>query len=604
MKTLVVLSRNESEPGAVNLAETASFLGAKVRRCDLVNWRASPAGFSSRSDEVSLDVALAMHADTLDALLHQQDDSPDVLRDTLLSAASIFLYGVSAGIHDQLLQWLSGGVLTAVKEVDGADHAELPLCGKPFTHQLAGTQFPSARVAKSAVVIAATEATNVLPLITVSQRPTLLCVRLGSSSLFVSTVPTFPDPKQPVSHEEDIEPFYDSLLPIIIFVRAACAEFSWQGGWKAARLIIDDPLLRRSYGCLDFRRLFESLRGHAYAASVAYIPWNQSRTSRRMASFFRSAQEFALCVHGCDHTNDEYGSRDADDLLDRSRLAMARMKRHEARTGIGCEPIMVFPQGRFSSASLRALRSSKFLAAVNSTRLPVDAETAPLSLCELLLPAISHAHGFPVFGRHYPQTVFPFALDLFLGRPAFIVEHHEFFRDGFPAMEVLAAQLNACEPHLSWGLLSETIERTCWKRAASDTLWEVRFFSDKFKITNDSDRRLSYRLLKEEPEPDAVTVSLNDRLLPAVFDGGHLKIEVSLDPGETACVQLRQVVAPSGECAPKGGGYAVKVLARRILSEFRDEFLVKHPAMLVLAKRIARLLKASSDTLSEPSRKT
>jgi hypothetical protein len=42
------------------------------------------------------------------------------------------------------------------------------------------------------------------------------------------------------------------------------------------------------------------------------------------------------------------------------------------------------------------------------------------------------------------------------------------------------------------------------------------------------------------------------------------------------------------------------VLIRRALSEFRDEYLVKHPVMLASAKRIVRVLKASSDSLPRP----
>src|SRR5207249_3106222 len=107
-----------------------------------------------------------------------------------------------------------------------------------------------------------------------------------------------------------------------------------------------------------------------------------------------------------------------------------------------------------------------------------------------------------------------------------------------------------------------------------------------------------YRLLKEEPDPNVTgTISLNHHTLPTVRVGDNICVELSLNPGQTARVRLRQTIRPSRRFAYDGNLYAAKVLLRRALSEFRDEFLVKHPIMLALAKRMAKLLRTSSDSL-------
>ncbi len=207
-----------------------------------------------------------------------------------------------------------------------------------------------------------------------------------------------------------------------------------------------------------------------------------------------------------------------------------------------------------------------------------------------------------MFLRHYPKSQFPFLLDLFLGRPAFIVEHHEFFRRGFPAMEALVNRLQLAEPDLLWSSLSEIVERTCWQRAVAPDSWEVRFFTDSFSITNNSSRPASYRLLKEEPESDSVvSLMLNGSVLPFSRHDRGVAISTTLLPGATGRVQLhRQRKAPSSVPARRGIGYEGKVLLRRALSEFRDEVLAKHPAVLAPAKRIVKLLKATPD--SDPSK--
>jgi hypothetical protein len=47
---------------------------------------------------------------------------------------------------------------------------------------------------------------------------------------------------------------------------------------------------------------------------------------------------------------------------------------------------------------------------------------------DLLDVAVTRYGGFPLFGRRYPRSLLPFALDLFMGKPALIAEHHEYFR--------------------------------------------------------------------------------------------------------------------------------------------------------------------------------
>jgi len=88
--------------------------------------------------------------------------------------------------------------------------------------------------------------------------------------------------------------------------------------------------------------------------------------------------------------------------------------------------VMVFPQGKFSSVSLGILKSHNYLAAVNSTSMPYDLpDSHGLTLADLLAPAVSRYGDFPLFMRRYPGNLADFAFDLFLGKPALLVEHHD-----------------------------------------------------------------------------------------------------------------------------------------------------------------------------------
>lgn len=229
---MLILSSDQSKSRDSNLAGFASFLGANVRLLD----SPTPAMLLAGPEDLTPPDAIAVSADTL-ATLYREQSSRKAVRGKLLSFRTIFLYGIAAKAHDELLRWLSGGFLVAAETVTGVGHGEFSVAGKRFSRQLSGAQYPQVKGATAfTVLVAGMDGT--VPLITVSTKPIFLALQVGSCNLFVSTVSEIPDPNHQVMHEDDIEEHYDSLLPVLVFVRAACGDSSWQGGVE--RLAVDD----------------------------------------------------------------------------------------------------------------------------------------------------------------------------------------------------------------------------------------------------------------------------------------------------------------------------------------------------------------------------
>ena len=90
------------------------------------------------------------------------------------------------------------------------------------------------------------------------------------------------------------------------------------------------------------------------------------------------------------------------------------------------------------------LKRNGFVAAVNTEISPVDA-TGPKTLVRDVWDiAIVRYGSFAIYTRRYQQHgVENFAFDLLLGKPCFIVAHHEFFRDGGAALVTLIDNLRA-----------------------------------------------------------------------------------------------------------------------------------------------------------------
>src|SRR5581483_2012749 len=281
---------------------------------------------------------------------------------------------------------------------------------------------------------------------------------------------------------------FSRLMPLLMFLRQALPEEVWRSPRVEGNLMIDDPMLQPQYGCLNFAGLLGSMDRCGYSASVAFIPWNYRRTKPATAALFKARRDrFSICVHGCDHTKGEFstGTEERFDFL--STDAMRRMDEHRRLTGLEFDPVMVFPQGRFSARAMKALSHSRFVAAINSTWFATDCPSMPLR--DLLQPVCRFYSAFPLFLRRYPEpeNLANIAFDLFLGRPLFLVEHHDYFREGFERMDAFLEKVRELEPNVQWSTPASICSQFHQRRRSQSGRLEIRFYTGILSIANASD---------------------------------------------------------------------------------------------------------------------
>lgn len=226
-----------------------------------------------------------------------------------------------------------------------------------------------------------------------------------------------------------------------------------------ACLIIDDPLLIPRYGRLDYERLLAEMREHNFFTEIAFIPWNYRRSDPSTIRLFKDNPDYySICIHGCDHTGNEFGISDPEELDILAHTAIWRMDRHTALTGLNYDPVIVFPQGRFSTTAIKTLKDSGFQAAFN-THIEAVGDTLP----PLKEPASTCYHGFPVFLRRYPKDRKLFVEDIENGRPILIVEHPGAFKKGYKEITDLIDWVNGLGD-INWTSLSNIAEHCGFKR--------------------------------------------------------------------------------------------------------------------------------------------
>jgi hypothetical protein len=299
----------------------------------------------------------------------------------------------------------------------------------------------------------------------------------------------------------------------------------------------------------------------------------------------------AICIHGCDHTNDEFGGDDYRLLLDKAHIAGQRMRSLSQQTGLDYDRLMVFPQNHFSHEAIRALADSQqAVASVNSTCLPVNRGHDEVRFGDLLLPCVDRFHGFPLFMRYGPTATAEFALSLFVGRPVILEEHHQFFHNGCEGIEAFTSRMNKLDPTLHWERLAPSLQKVHWVRQITSDVYEIRFFTTPFLWTNDRDQRITCRFIKRVAGDSVLQVLVNGHPTPFSSEGDFVEVTVFAEPKTDYQLELvRDRIPPSG-AYPKDWRYQAGVRLRRRLSELRDNVLSRNQAALQIGQGAVDLL--------------
>jgi hypothetical protein len=421
---------------------------------------------------------------------------------------------------------------------------------------------------------------NVVSLISSGRHSSFVKFTYQNVPIFVSTAATLVDVHDRLAGPDfDIRQCFLSATPLVLYIRWAFANSCWQPPETPACLVIDDPLLKPRYGFLKFQQLLDLMRRHNFSTSIAFIPWNWRRNNAKTVQLFKENPErFSLSIHGCDHTGGEFGSIRAGRLAWKSGEALARMSRHHSRTGLLHDAVMVFPQGVFSSQSMKVLKRSQFIGTVNSEVFSTDPAPPAITIADYWQTAVLNYSDFPIFTRRYASAgIENFAFDILLGKPCLVVAHHNDCFDDCRHIGGFMQQLNQLKVSFRWTGLAEVVRRSFRQRESSPGVVEIEMYGSEVRIENPSGQRKLFRFRKRESEAGLIKdVRAAGQTIQWEFtEGGQgLAFQVELNPGENKVVTVtfRDFIAADGFDG-ESVRYKLKVMLRRYLSEARDNYL-------------------------------
>ena len=593
MSDITILTSRELDTVDKNLITLIDFCGLKSNVLKLSD---SDASIVDLSKQISKDASCLMINYSFLTDIIPNIELADTFRSFLFSKIPFaMVYNVYPdNLPNSAIEQLSCGTFRSVNyHKVSQNNYQITDDFRDICKQFSGLSFETKNNNIDFVLNMVEQNTDVFNLITINKLPFFVKFKIENCNLFILANNKILDIDDKITEPWSIKEYFSQFIPLMMFIKYVFGDRCWHSKQAYASFIIDDPLLRMNYGFMNYMKLLRSMDQECFHTTIAFIPWNYKRSKKEVARIFKERKDrFTLCVHGCYHTNNEFGINDSNKLNRISKLSIERMKIHKKLSGVPFDNVMVFPQGKFSSESMRILKSNNYLSSVNTTLDSVD-NPDELKISDLLDIAIMKYSCFPLFARKYPEEVIDFAFDLFLGKPIFIVEHHDYFRDGYDKIKEFIRSINRLDEEIQWDGLRNIIRRSCLEKISFDGTNNIKIYANECEIKNTSETYNKYFIKKKEcSEVPVSSVTMNGKDTSYILENQCLKLTIEVPPKTTANLKITyKDIYPyiTGKDTLKE---QTEVWIRRHLSELRDNYISKSELLLSISKKAIQLKKS------------
>ena len=561
-----------------NAAKLLRFFGVESDPTSLEEFLSCLSGFSGgNGSQNALRAKIVCSADVFDRLIETIDQSTELSRLWGNHIHSAFVYsGVDPQNLERLARRLTDDDVVIDDSAGGATEFDVTNRFDAFCGPMAGIRGAVSSLATADCLVLRTSSAGAANIISTHRGAIFTKLSYQGVPIFLSTCKNIIDLDLALPNGVfDIRDHVSSALPIVLYVKWAFRGICWDSPEINACLVIDDPLLKPNHGFINFHKLLVRMEQHRFSTNVAFIPWNSRRSAPEIVKLFKdNPNHYSISVHGCDHGRAEFGTEDPLELAGKARRALERMTQHEFTTGLGYDPVMVFPQGVFSKAAPTALQHAGFIGAVNNDTIDVGQDSTETRVSDFWDVAVMKYGGFPIFTRRYPwEGVENFAFDILLGKPAIAVIHHDYCGDDYKRLADFIDRLNLLNCSITWRTLGDVIKRSYREKAISTSSRNVEMYASELCLENCSNQPIRYLIRRHETDPSLIDeIRIESGRVAWDRDADGVFFEVRVEPGETRTVSIRFNDPPANGRYSESLPYKAKIAARRYLCELRDNY--------------------------------
>ena len=125
---------------------------------------------------------------------------------------------------------------------------------------------------------------NISELVTIDKKPSFLFTEKKGMTLFLLAGNHIVDIDTKLPHRIKIEEHFSGIVPILMFIKHIFKDQCWHNNMSLASCVLDDPLIKESYGFVNYKTLLRAMDEHKFFTNIAFIPWNYKKTKKRSLS--------------------------------------------------------------------------------------------------------------------------------------------------------------------------------------------------------------------------------------------------------------------------------------------------------------------------------
>jgi len=164
--------------------------------------------------------------------------------------------GFGEGV-DLFLQLMTKNIVRCAEFVGHTERVSFPkVCGE-LSEELCGRSYP--RKDSEALTLCIAADAKIDPVMELDEQPSFVRIRTRNANLFVWSAIRVLDVYRPLRAEIEFEEAVDEYVPAMILLRFASRDRSWHNPHPGAGIVIDDPLLKKTYGFIHFPELLDSV---------------------------------------------------------------------------------------------------------------------------------------------------------------------------------------------------------------------------------------------------------------------------------------------------------------------------------------------------------
>jgi hypothetical protein len=552
-QALLLYDSTQIRDSDINFRKLAEYYGVRLKQVDLSQTPLTDAVLKNQKGQYYL--AIGINANTLEhrSPTFFEAEQIRLLKNAVEAGANLFVSELTDAAsqydHRALRELTSLSTVIVYRPQDSRRDWIVSREAPEVTREFTGQTMSVPNLPQADFALELGKSRSVVPLISSSDDTGQIYIitaklQLGSGSIFMDGGFQNGNLESALMDEFYRRTTFSRIVPAMLFIRFSLGDRVWHNNHRYANLTIDDPALVEPEGALSYFRLLQEMEEHNFHTTIAFIPKNWKASQPSVVDIFRRyPNRYSLVVHGNNSDGYEfyrYSVRESDTLPARPfpdqeadiKEALERMESHTQTTGIPYGKVMVFPEGIAPEDTLVLLKKYNFNVTVNGQDVPLDA-FPPRNYDFNMYQANMNYGNFASIKRGSPTSE-DYIFDFFVGKPALMYTHQNFFTGNIGAFNPIADAINRLG-NVEWQSLDYIAKHLYLEKVNDDGSIDVKVYGNHSVLSNDTDREQVYHISKEETlNVPIARLTVNGTQLNYSIKNGQLLLDLKVPARSSA----------------------------------------------------------------------